>query len=322
MNNLITTEKNLTTSIPLIDVVEDFVLTKNSKHTQRAYRSDLVWFFNTLDIVMLEDLADYQLPEMVSRIQAAIDNKKKISDQEDRQRVLNARSVNRLMNSLRSFFEYLVFNYNYPKNPMKQFSDLPKDKYSNTQSLTRSEVIDLVKFAKGLHRLSETHFRNYLVITCLFNLALRVDECATLKWDDINLADQAANIYQKWGTYKLLPLPHSLCLLLQEFKALYGNDCPYAFRPTRNNSHKSINKPLSSQYIFNLVKQLAVKAAIDKKVSPHSLRKTFIELSLDNGEDLIAICNATGHSTIDMVKYYDTRDRLKNNAVHSLANLI
>jgi hypothetical protein len=42
MNNLITTEKNLTTSIPLIDVVEDFVLTKNSKHTQRAYRSDLV----------------------------------------------------------------------------------------------------------------------------------------------------------------------------------------------------------------------------------------------------------------------------------------
>jgi hypothetical protein len=45
-------------------------------------------------------------------------------------------------------------------------------------------------------------------------------------------------------------------------------------------------------------------------------------LSLDNGEDLIAICNATGHSTIDMVKYYDTRDRLKNNAVHSLANLI
>jgi integrase len=60
----------------------------------------------------------------------------------------------------------------------------------------------------------------------------------------------------------------------------------------------------------------------NKKISPHSLRKTFIELALDNNQDLIAISNATGHRTIEMVKYYDTRDRLKNNAVNSLAGLI
>lgn len=59
-----------------------------------------------------------------------------------------------------------------------------------------------------------------------------------------------------------------------------------------------------------------------KKITPHSLRKTFIELALDNGDDLISIANATGHSTVEMIKYYDTRDRLKNNAVNSLAGLI
>ena len=59
-----------------------------------------------------------------------------------------------------------------------------------------------------------------------------------------------------------------------------------------------------------------------KKITPHSLRKTFIELALDNGDDLIAICNATGHNSVEMVKYYDTRDRLKNNAINSLAGLI
>lgn len=37
----------------------------------------------------------------------------------------------------------------------------------------------------------------------------------------------------------------------------------------------------------------------------------FIELALDNGVDLISICNATEHSSIEMVKYYDGRDKLK-----------
>lgn len=54
-----------------------------------------------------------------------------------------------------------------------------------------------------------------------------------------------------------------------------------------------------------------------KKLTPHSLRKTFIELALDNGDDLIAICNATGHESVEMV-----RDRLKNNAINSLSGLI
>ena len=67
---------------------------------------------------------------------------------------------------------------------------------------------------------------------------------------------------------------------------------------------------------------MAFAVVPDKKISPHSLRKTFIELALDNGDDLISICNATGHGSVEMVKYYDTRSRLKNNAVNSLGGLI
>ena len=205
---------------------------------------------------------------------------------------------------------------------MHQFAQLPVDQFSNTESLTRGEIVDLLEFTKSYHRKNEAGYRNYLIMIFLFNLALRCEECATLQWNDLNLNDQVANIFQKGGSFKLLPLPHSLCLLLQEFKSLYGDDCPYIFHPIRNNSHKALNKPLSSQYVFKIVKKHALEVVRNKKISPHSLRKTFIELALDNNQDLIAICNATGHRTIDMVKYYDTRDRLKNNAVNSLAGLI
>ena len=65
-----------------------------------------------------------------------------------------------------------------------------------------------------------------------------------------------------------------------------------------------------------------------KNATPHSFRKSFIEMALNNNEDFISIINATGHSTVEMVKYYDTRDTrdtrdtLKNNAVHGMAKLI
>jgi site-specific recombinase XerD len=54
-----------------------------------------------------------------------------------------------------------------------------------------------------------------------------------------------------------------------------------------------------------------ITSKIRKNITPHSLRKRFIELALDNDVDLISICNATGHGSIEMVKYYDGRDKLK-----------
>ena len=67
---------------------------------------------------------------------------------------------------------------------------------------------------------------------------------------------------------------------------------------------------------------MVAKVVDGKRATPHSFRKAFIEMALNNQEDFISIINATGHSTVEMVKYYDTRDTLKNNAVHGMAKLI
>lgn len=309
-------------SYPIYEVIEAFVSLKNSKHTQRAYKMDLEGLFNSLNMVMLEDLAELQLNELINKIQAYIEKIKKVEVLEDRKRVINSKTINRKLNSFRSFFNYLVQVFNYPKNPLDNFQNLKVDTFSNTKSLTRGEIVDLLSLAKWEHRTSELKFRNYLILLFLFGLALRREEVASLKWDDIDLNRQTANLYQKGGKYKLLPVPATLCILLLEFKWLYSDKTPYVFHPVRNNSHKTTEKPLSTSYIFELVKKLAFKVVPEKNITPHSLRKTFIELALNNGDDLISICNATGHSTIEMIKYYDTRDSLKNNSIHSLSKLL
>lgn len=324
MNYLVTQNDIVNQDSPnellMIDVIENFTQLKNSDHTQRSYKSDITSFFNKLEVVFLVDFGLIPYPQVVDQIQTYLkDNTKK---DEKTARVLNAKTVNRKAYSLSSFFNYLIQVYNYPKNPIKNFTPLKTDKRSTTTSLTRAEVIDFLAFAKGEHRLSETKFRDYLILIFLFGLALRRDEVANLKWDDVNFQQHTVNVYQKGGTFKLLPLPIGILLVLSEFKQHYGDACPYIFHPVRNNRTKELSKPIRSEYIFVMVKKIALQVVPDKNITPHSFRKTFIELALNNKEDFISIINATGHATVEMVKYYDTRDTLKNNAIHSIAGII
>ena len=305
----------------MIDVIDNFIELKNSIHTQRSYKNDITSFFKTLgDVVFLSDFGLIPYPQIVVQVQSFLHGSTKKDEQTSR--VLNPKTVNRKAYALSSFFNYLIQVYNYHKNPIRHFTPLKTEKRSTTTSLTRAEVIDFLQFAKAEHRLSEGKFRNYLILVFMFGLALRRDEVASLKWDDINFQNSTANVYQKGGSFKLLPLPVGISSLLGEFKQLYGDTCPYIFHPARNNRTKELNKPIRTEYIFEMVKKIAVRVVPDKNITPHSFRKTFIELALNNKEDFISIINATGHATVEMVKYYDTRDTLKNNAIHSIANII
>ncbi len=304
----------------MLDVIDSFIQLKNSKHTRRSYRSDITGFFKNLDVVFLVDLGALPYPHIIDQVKAFLsDNTKKDSHTS---RILNPKTVNRKAYALSAFFNYLINVYGYPKNPIKNFTAHKTERRSTTTSLTRAEVIDFLAFAKAEHRQSEAKFRNYLIIIFLFALALRRDEVSNLKWDDVDFPQQTANVYQKGGSFKLLPLPIGVISILDEFKQQYGDRCPYIFHPVRNNRTKELHKPIRTEYIFEVVKKIALQVVPDKKITPHSFRKTFIELALNNKEDFISIINATGHATVEMIKYYDTRDTLKNNAIHSIATII
>jgi integrase/recombinase XerD len=129
-------------------------------------------------------------------------------------------------------------------------------------------------------------------------------------------------VYQKGGTYKLLPIPENIMFFLKEFKNCHPSFSAYIFRPIRNNRTKDLNRPLDSSYILKLIVKIAKEIVPDKNITPHSFRKTFIELAIANKEDFIAICNATGHNNVEMINYYHTADKLKHNAIHGMARIL
>jgi len=306
--------------ILISEVIEDFLLTKNSSQTVRSYRSDLVAFFDFLEMVRLFELAALSFPVMIDKTLTFI----RLQEKKDpfTGKVKNPATVNRKAYTLSAFFNYLIHAYSYPKNPLKSFQAHKTTRKSTTESLTRAEAVDILQFMQGKHRESEKDFRDYLIFLFLNVFALRRNELVGLTWDDINFSASTINVYQKGGSTKLLPIPTNIMMYLQRFKETYPSESVYLFRPIKNNTTHELNKPLTSSAIYQLVEKIMLKFLPDKNITPHSFRKTFIELSIANKEDFVAITNATGHTNINMIGYYCTSDSLKHNAIHGMARLV
>ena len=65
---------------------------------------------------------------------------------------------------------------------------------------------------------------------------------------------------------------------------------------------------LTRQMIFTLIKQLAVKANIQKQVGPHTFRHSFATHLLENGADLRTIQILMGHESITTTEVYTHLD--------------
>lgn len=58
-----------------------------------------------------------------------------------------------------------------------------------------------------------------------------------------------------------------------------------------------------------------------KQISCHSFRKTFVEQAILRWDDFIEIQNATWHSNVNMISYYQTIDKTKHNSINKINDL-
>lgn len=87
--------------------------------------------------------------------------------------------MNNIAYTIKSFFNYLIDYYNYPKNPLSSFKPLKTKEHSSTHSLDRAELLDIIRQAKNdyldILTVSDntkkhlSKLRNYLIFGLLSN---------------------------------------------------------------------------------------------------------------------------------------------------------
>ena len=217
---------------------------------------------------------------------------------------ITSRSQARAISSIRSFFKYLVFDGKLEKNPTRLL-DTPKIGRKLPYTLTVEEidsmlsVIDMEK--------SEGQ-RNRAIIEMLYSCGLRVSELIHLRLSNLNFRLGIIKVEGKGHKERIIPLSKNAKeetkRYLKEYRELLnvkkGSE-DILFLSKHGSS-------LSRVMIFNIIKQIAKQAGIQKNISPHTFRHSFASHLVSGGADLKAVQDMLGHESILTTEIYTHLD--------------
>jgi len=312
---------------PITEVIDQFLETKRWQ-TGRTYRPILDDFFAQLEVKSLQTLGTIPFDQVGSQIRTFVLQaaKYKIGDRVQANPA-NPRSLNKYRSAISAFFGFLVDQFGYPKNPVTKYS-VPTFKVaqqSNTQSLNEDEAAQVLWYLQKKSGENYASARNYLAFLLLFSFGLRRSEAVQIRRDDIRMDEHRRpylKVVQKGGTEKDLPIGQTLYHYLLDYQQRFPHPSPFLIRPAKNNRTGILDQPMSGDALYKIVTKLLIQMVPDKNITPHSFRTTFVRLGLEAGEDMSQLRQITGHTSTNMIGYYDTRELHENTCVKRTDRLI
>ena len=213
---------------------------------------------------------------------------------------LNPRSQARIISGLRSFFDYLVFEEYRNTNPT-DLLETPKIGTKLPDTLSQDEIDALINAIDLSHPQGE---RNRTIFETIYSCGLRVSEAITLKNSDLFFEEGFIRVLGKGKKERYVPIHESA----QRYITMYQKSIRSHIFPQKGFEDTLFlnrrGKGLSRQMIFMILKDLAIKIDLKKKISPHTLRHSFATHLLQNGADLRAIQKMLGHESITTTEVY------------------
>ncbi|MEE9350384.1 MAG: site-specific tyrosine recombinase XerD [Flavobacteriaceae bacterium] len=218
---------------------------------------------------------------------------------------INARSQARLISSLRSFFNYLIFE-DYRKSNPTDLIESPKIGRKLPDTISTEEIDLIISQIDLSHPQGE---RNRALLEILYSCGLRVTELITLQLSDLFFEEGFIRVIGKGDKQRFVPINE----YTQKIITIYIN-----LVRTHENPKKGFEdtiflnrrgRQLTRNMIFIIIKDLTLKAGIEKNISPHTFRHSFATHLLENGADLRAIQQMLGHESITTTEIYMHVDR-------------
>ena len=172
--------------------------------------------------------------------------------------------------------------------------------------LNEDEIVALLKQPSQRYI---TGHRNFMIMSLMLNLGLRLSEAVGLKWVDVDFLAEVLmvregkgkkdrTLYIKDKNWRGQDDKYNLEIWRGRLIEQFDEKLPKVVFPTLKGT------PLSPRYVQQMVTRYALKAGIQKHVTPHTLRHTFATDLYRKIKDPVTVKNALGHSSITTTMVY------------------
>ncbi len=267
-----------------------------STHTVKNYLSDLKQYKNFLRTEYEENCIEKSNYQQVRSWIVYLIEKK-----------ISARSVNRKLSSLKSYFKFAKRENIISHNPIakvvapKTSKKLPVFvEPKNMNFLLNSNLFETTY--KGI--------RDRVIVELFYSTGIRLSELINLKETDIT--SEKIKVLGKRNKERIIPITNILAQLLSEYlvskkEQKIINKENYLFVTDKG-------EKMYEKFVYRIVNNYLSLVTSISKTSPHVLRHTFATHMLNNGADLNSIKELLGHANLSATQVYthNSIEKLKN----------
>lgn len=225
---------------------------------------------------------------------------------------ITARTINRKLSTLKSFYKYSLRQGEITKNPMnkvvapKTAKKLPEFVEQDKMQLLFRDDVFSDDFAS---------LRDRLMLELLYATGIRLSELVGLKESDVSA--NAIKVLGKRNKERIIPVGNFLMELIQNY---LNKKKEISLEQNEHLLVTDRGDKLYDKFVYRKVNYYLGVITTANKKSPHVLRHTFATHMLNNGADLNAIKELLGHANLSATQVYthNTIEKLKN--VHSQAH--
>lgn len=260
-----------------------------SKHTAKAYYSDILDFLLWLGETPLENVNFSKVREYLHFIQKF--NYKK-------------NTIARKIASLRTFYKYLFREKKVDSNPAMNLNS-PKRPKQLPKFLTPYEIEQILN---NITIDTPAGYRNKAILELLWATGMRVSELSGLNFEDLNLENNEIRVFGKGSKERIILVTDRAKTYLKRYIDTARPLVAKGFRiESREDSPVFINNTgyrLQTRTIRNVINDIVEKIQLPKHVTPHVFRHSFATHLIENGADLRVVQELLGHASISNTQIY------------------
>lgn len=220
---------------------------------------------------------------------------------------LTAKTINRKISSLKSFFKHLLKNQEIAQTPMSTVvaPKINKRLPVFIQENNIATLLNHVEFTNNWKGKTEK-----LALQILYNTGIRLSELINLKEQHIDSYYQQIKVLGKGNKERIIPVSSELLTEIKSYIELKSNEQ----KLTSQLLITEKGKPLTPRSVYHFVNHYLTLVTTVQKRSPHILRHSFATHLMNNGADLNAVKELLGHSSLAATQVYthNTIEQLKD----------